>query len=318
MSLKIRRGTNAERLTVTPAEGELIYTTDTKELYIGDGSTPGGNVVTSESGGGGGGTGYTGSIGSLGYTGSIGTNGIVGYWGSVGYTGSVGSLGYWGSVGYTGSVPSGPAGYVGSFTGFFYTSTGTLLYTESAKRLNIDTIRGVTFTEVNIGSVNVQNSLNVFGGGKRNVTIYGTVDGSYNVPSFEMRSARGTLTSPTTLHTGDMVSAIKSTGWNGNDYVDLSGIAFYSANTTTLTESSGSISIYTFSTNGDIHTATLDEKGDLAVSNGIRTVALDAAPTDPVTGTIYTANGVDWDPASKSGTVPYPVFYDGVTYNPLY
>ena len=26
MALRLRRGTNAERLTITPAEGELIYT----------------------------------------------------------------------------------------------------------------------------------------------------------------------------------------------------------------------------------------------------------------------------------------------------
>ena len=47
MAFKIRRGTNAERLTITPAEGELIYTTDTKKTYIGDGSTVGGNPVDS-------------------------------------------------------------------------------------------------------------------------------------------------------------------------------------------------------------------------------------------------------------------------------
>jgi hypothetical protein len=45
MAFKIRRGTNAERLTITPAEGELIYTTDTKKLFIGDGSTVGGITV---------------------------------------------------------------------------------------------------------------------------------------------------------------------------------------------------------------------------------------------------------------------------------
>ena len=42
MAFKIRRGTNAERLTITPAQGELIFTTDTKKLYVGDGSTVGG------------------------------------------------------------------------------------------------------------------------------------------------------------------------------------------------------------------------------------------------------------------------------------
>lgn len=42
MALKIRRGTEAERQTITPAEGELVYTTDEKRVYVGDGSTVGG------------------------------------------------------------------------------------------------------------------------------------------------------------------------------------------------------------------------------------------------------------------------------------
>lgn len=46
MALRLRRGTNAERLTIIPQEGELIYTTDTKELYAGDGTTVGGNRIT--------------------------------------------------------------------------------------------------------------------------------------------------------------------------------------------------------------------------------------------------------------------------------
>lgn len=52
MALQIRRGIEADRTSITPAEGEPLYTTDTKMLYIGDGSTAGGNSV----GGGGGGT----------------------------------------------------------------------------------------------------------------------------------------------------------------------------------------------------------------------------------------------------------------------
>lgn len=43
--LKLRRGTNAERLLITPADGELIYSTDTKTVFIGDGITVGGITV---------------------------------------------------------------------------------------------------------------------------------------------------------------------------------------------------------------------------------------------------------------------------------
>ena len=46
MALKLRRGTNSGRTAITPAEGEPIFTTDTKELYVGDGSTAGGIKIT--------------------------------------------------------------------------------------------------------------------------------------------------------------------------------------------------------------------------------------------------------------------------------
>lgn len=42
MALQLRRGTDAERQVITPFAGELIYTTDTKGLWIGDGVTQGG------------------------------------------------------------------------------------------------------------------------------------------------------------------------------------------------------------------------------------------------------------------------------------
>ncbi len=51
MSLKLRRGLSTDRTTVTPAEGELLYTTDTKLVYVGDGSTAGGNIISSGGGG---------------------------------------------------------------------------------------------------------------------------------------------------------------------------------------------------------------------------------------------------------------------------
>jgi hypothetical protein len=45
MALQIRRGTNAQRTSITPVVGELLYTTDTKRLFVGDGTTAGGNAV---------------------------------------------------------------------------------------------------------------------------------------------------------------------------------------------------------------------------------------------------------------------------------
>ena len=50
MALRLRRGTNAERTTVTFAEGELIYVTDhvaesVAPLWVGDGVTLGGRTA---------------------------------------------------------------------------------------------------------------------------------------------------------------------------------------------------------------------------------------------------------------------------------
>jgi hypothetical protein len=45
MTLRLRRGTDEQRLSIVFDEGELIYTTDTKKLYAGDGITIGGTPI---------------------------------------------------------------------------------------------------------------------------------------------------------------------------------------------------------------------------------------------------------------------------------
>jgi len=45
MALLLRRGLEADRLSIIPEEGELIYVTDTKLIYVGDGVTAGGILV---------------------------------------------------------------------------------------------------------------------------------------------------------------------------------------------------------------------------------------------------------------------------------
>ena len=42
---KLKRGTEANRGSYTPAAGEIIATTDQKQLFLGDGSTAGGNAI---------------------------------------------------------------------------------------------------------------------------------------------------------------------------------------------------------------------------------------------------------------------------------
>lgn len=49
-TIQIKRGLEADRSSITPAAGELIYTTDVKQVFVGDGSTAGGNQVGGGSG----------------------------------------------------------------------------------------------------------------------------------------------------------------------------------------------------------------------------------------------------------------------------
>jgi hypothetical protein len=51
--IQIRRGVEAQRALITPDAGEPLFTTDNKQLFIGDGATAGGLLV-----GGGSGAGY--------------------------------------------------------------------------------------------------------------------------------------------------------------------------------------------------------------------------------------------------------------------
>jgi hypothetical protein len=43
--IQIRRGVEAQRALVTPDAGELLFTTDQKQLFVGDGATAGGWLV---------------------------------------------------------------------------------------------------------------------------------------------------------------------------------------------------------------------------------------------------------------------------------
>jgi hypothetical protein len=45
MALLIRRGLEKDRSSIIFALGEMIYITDTKKVYIGDGTTPGGILM---------------------------------------------------------------------------------------------------------------------------------------------------------------------------------------------------------------------------------------------------------------------------------
>jgi len=67
MSLRIRRGLDADRLTKTFDEGEIAWTTDGKKLYVGDGTTVGGIHVLAYSVAPGSGLSFNSTTGQLGF-----------------------------------------------------------------------------------------------------------------------------------------------------------------------------------------------------------------------------------------------------------
>jgi hypothetical protein len=150
MTLQIRRGEEADRTSIVPKEGELLYVTDTNKLYIGDGTQQGGIDISS--------VGYTGSAGadgSVGYIGSAGADGLVGYTGSagadgmVGYTGSAGADGV---IGYTGSAGA---------DGLVSVTEDVIVLSGSAGSVDHDLNLGSIFYHTNVTSafdVNITNA----------------------------------------------------------------------------------------------------------------------------------------------------------------
>jgi hypothetical protein len=131
MALQLRRGLDAARSAITPVEGELLYTTDTKKVYIGDGTTAGGNAV------GGGtttnaltiGTGLSGTTttfnGSAANTITLATTGVAaGTYGNYSYTGGVPSLTV-DSYGRITSITENAASGGNSFSNIYPSAGGT-------------------------------------------------------------------------------------------------------------------------------------------------------------------------------------------------
>jgi Major tropism determinant N-terminal domain len=371
MSIQLRRGTEAERALIFPAEGELIYTTDTKLLYVGDGSTLGGNLVTNPGALGGDATGninlnnhnITGNGGLTinGVSGAITASSFSGNW-SGSLSGNV-TLGNHLITNNSNLTINGTTGAItaASFTGVISGSLGTNLLTQTynitngtnltingttgqistagiitsdlqifANRITCTgadaTVRLVTnlgnATDgrvVSIGSNVLPNGLVTWAGRTKSSRVYGTTDGGLNHPYYETRTSRGSMTSPTVVEPYDAVHSMRISVWDGSGGWDtVNALEFYAGGTVGSGTTTGGTQILVKNAIGDFNYFWFDEFGDFLSPNGIRTAALSAEPTTPVAGTYYTADGVTWDPASKSGSVPYPVFYNGVTYNSLY
>lgn len=117
--------------------------------------------------------------------------------------------------------------------------------------------------------------------------------------------------------TNDTLDDVTSRGATTTNSITVGGLT-----TDTFTVAGTGIATLSGATNIVIDAA--GGTGDIIASGsnikqigGLSLTLLAAAPTVPA-GTVAVADGTNWDPATKSGAVPYPVFYDGVSWNALY
>ena len=227
MALKLRRGTDLQRLTITPQEGELLYTTDTKKLYVGDGSFAGGRQVAPV---------YSNDLiensaslyftkeraqdsaaalflGSTGIDNAIvvGTDNTVHTNISFVYNDSTGRLAA--SVPDKGTVTSALGGQIAT-----YNATGTTISGTTGLDWNND-IRQLSLAN---SSINVTAST----GNRSLITFETSAPGSIGNNISFLRS-RGTQVSPTTIQQLDTMGGMAFSGYDGTDYVTGASVFTY-------------------------------------------------------------------------------------------
>ena len=380
MALQIRRGTDSQRTGngFVPRPGELIYTTDTKDLFIGDGDTLGGKQVAPVKS-------VNGVAGTVVLTTDTVAEGNTNkYYNATQARIDAGA-----------ALTAGNAGNVGiSFTYNSGTNTINATVTNNGGLSAV-----VNDTTPSLGGNLNLNSHDITGNGNISTTGGVSVSGSLATSSLTLDGSTITssslggasnnalirlgILSPTTAGQGTTI-AVNQAGANPTLYVKnitsnsfggisriqfdgvrtsfaspalpalgdyLGGMAFGALNVAGTSLPTGLI-VGQVDPNGTIDSSladgklvflasgrdggsqairqmTFDSKGQLAVNQGsasatvdvagtLRLTPIQAAPSGVVSGTFAVADGVVWDPATKTGSVPYPVFYNGVSWTALY
>jgi hypothetical protein len=180
MSLQIRRGTAAQLAVITPVVGELIFTTDTKAVYVGDGTTTGGVPVA------------VGGSGNVTGTNLL-TTGVASATGNV--TG--GNINTGGRVVATGNIT----------TSGFFVGNGSALTGITASAVDAANLTGNT-----IANTVLYSSL-VTVGTLANVSVSGNVQGG-NLRTAGQVSSTGNITGGNILTGGNVSATTNVTGGN--------------------------------------------------------------------------------------------------------
>lgn len=260
MALQVRRGTNAQRLLITPLPGELIYTTDTKNVYVGDGITLGGILVSGSGGGilnedvqdicgpmftGGTHTGIsftyddeTGTINAV-VTDEIGLTEIVSdTTPELGGNLDLNTFDIFGDgdIGINGSVTVGGA-FIGPLEGSVFGEDSTKIVDSSNNSINVSSIQTtgtdkLTITGNNISTSGTLPRLGISSGVEvssnlgdlfTGVSVFGNTNGALSSSTLTLNASRGTYETPQILQSNDLYAATVFKAHNGSDFV-ASGI----------------------------------------------------------------------------------------------
>ena len=210
MALKLRRGLSTDRTTVTPAEGELLYTTDTKLVYVGDGSTAGGNVISSGSG-----SGPTYDLATQSVIGlnraaiRLGTsdNSVNSDLTIIGNLGATVSIINSTSLEISGGINTGGIGQIP-----FYETAGQRL-TSSGAALSWNKTTG----QLLVGDTELTGQVRVYsvGAGLASFVAGSWHNSATNVNNVQLQRSRGTGTVPLAVQNGDRIYDIRFSAWDG-------------------------------------------------------------------------------------------------------
>ena len=238
MSLRIRRGTAEQRLTTPVDLGEIVLTTDTKKLYVGDGVNLGGvNILASSAGTGltwnattqtlnftGLGTGIVNVLAdtapSLGGNLNLNNRNITGT-GNINIAGTITATQFIGAVRLiTDTTPTlggnlilsnrsitgnGNISISGDISNGGISITGSLISPASGSNPGAIRINNAFQTMLQVAGLNTSGSL-------------------ATTPQIQVLSSRGTLASPTASLPGDYVGIVNFGGYNSGSYQSASSI----------------------------------------------------------------------------------------------
>jgi hypothetical protein len=181
MALQLRRGSDPDRQNIIPAVGELIYTTDTKLVYVGDGVSAGGTLI---GGGVGGGTSIvTDTDPTLGGDLDLNTYNVIGT-GNIDITGDIDTSGT-----LTSSIVS---------TDTIRSSTVSAISLDNNLNLNNNNIVGIGNINID-GTITATGNISLGDSTEDNVSLEGAInsnltpqsDALYNIGSPSFRWATG-------------------------------------------------------------------------------------------------------------------------------